>query len=1007
TGSVNDATNLNGARLVFVSGRYDYVVAQTGNRLTVVDVSNPSSPTVVGSVNDATNLNDPYSVFVSGRYAYVAALTGNRLTVVDISNPSSPTVVGSVNDATNLNNPISVFVSGRYAYVSVYTGNRLTVVDISNPSSPTVVGSVNDATNLNLPGGVFVSGRYAYVAGNVGNRLTVVDVSNPASPTVVGSVNDAVNLNRPVSVFVSGRYAYASSSFGDRLTVVDVSTPASPTVVGSVYDATNLDNPQSVFVSGRYAYVAANSSNRLTVVELAGIDVPTVLTGSIQTTTLDTWSFANIGSDLYVRGGIVGGPGGIMTNGGFSVSATTTQTAGGGTFFSINPFPETWPPGTSSVTSTPFIKASSTVTVSNFFAATATSLTSGDFFKLTVPSASFTGDVFKVQTNASTPVNLFRLDNAGSIISSSTATTANFFTASATAITSGDLFRGVLGAPATGNFLSFSQGELANGHRFKLDATGLISASSTATTQNFFTASATAITSGDLFRGVLGAPATGNFLSFSQGELNNNQRFSLNYQGSISASSTVTGTNFFTASSSSITGGDFMKWVVSSTSGFTGDILKIQNDSLTNLFRIGPTANATTTGNFTFNMRNPYLLWVPTTAGDKVSFSSTTTLASLDIGGTWVTKGPQTPNGTPDIAEMIPVAPDVEAFDLVVADPEHPEYVRRTSTSYDPKMLGVITSGGSAITLGNTGFIATGEDVRRMPIVLAGRIPVNVTNENGPIAVGDRLTSSSKLGYAMKATQAGPTVGIALESFGFEKPKTQNPKPKTDSANSPQADPNNQNPNIETGTVLIFLNIGYNAPLTVSAELAANPTANLPVPPDGSTMLSASQNFNGQSIYNLAAVYGLNWRFDEAGRLVVGEVETGKLRVKEAVTFGSNEKRIGITIYDEDTGEPFCIKVKGGELVRAAGECGSPSVPAQPAAPPQPEAPPAPETPAAEPIEPAAPVEPAAPPSSAAIEPAAAPAAPIESPAAAVPAAPEPAPAAETAPTGEPSAAQP
>ncbi|MBI2625724.1 hypothetical protein HYW68_01590, partial [Candidatus Parcubacteria bacterium] len=358
-GSVNDATNLNLPTSVFVSGRYAYVSAWSGNRLTVVDVSNPSSPTVVGSVNDAVNLNGPVSVFVSGRYAcsiidatnlssaqyvfvsgryaYVAAQGGNRFTVVDVSNPTSPIVVGSVNDATNLNSPTSVFVSGRYVYVSANTGNRLTVVDVSNPSSPTVVGSVNDATNLAGARSVFVSGRYAYVAAYSGKRLTVVDVSNPASPTVTGSVNDATNLNGPYSVYVSGRYAYVAAQDGNRFTAVDVSTPASPTVVGSVYDATNLSAPYSVFVSGRYAYAAAGNGNRLTIVELPGLDVPTVLTGSLQTTTLDTWSFANIGSDLYVRGGIVGGPGGIMTNGAFSVSATTTQTAGGGTFFSINP----------------------------------------------------------------------------------------------------------------------------------------------------------------------------------------------------------------------------------------------------------------------------------------------------------------------------------------------------------------------------------------------------------------------------------------------------------------------------------------------------------------------------------------------------------------------------------------------------------------------------------------------------------------------------------------------
>jgi hypothetical protein len=44
-------------------------------------------------------------------------------------------------------------------------------------------------------------------------------------------------------------------------------------------------------------------------------------------------------------------------------------------------------------------------------------------------------------------------------------------------------------------------------------------------------------------------------------------------------------------------------------------------------------------------------------------------------------------------------------------------------------------------------------------------VPIKVTLENGPIRIGDLLTSASKPGYAMKADRPGPTLGIALEGF--------------------------------------------------------------------------------------------------------------------------------------------------------------------------------------------------------------------------------------------------
>ncbi len=54
-------------------------------------------------------------------------------------------------------------------------------------------------------------------------------------------------------------------------------------------------------------------------------------------------------------------------------------------------------------------------------------------------------------------------------------------------------------------------------------------------------------------------------------------------------------------------------------------------------------------------------------------------------------------------------------------------------------------------------------------LALAGRVPVKVTTENGPIQVGDLLISSSEPGYAMRcsehATCVGATIGKALDSL--------------------------------------------------------------------------------------------------------------------------------------------------------------------------------------------------------------------------------------------------
>ncbi|CAE7269307.1 unnamed protein product [Symbiodinium sp. CCMP2456] len=60
--------------------------------------------------------------------------------VVDISDPTSPTMATDLLDSTNLDGPAAVKVVGNYAYVAGYMSDSLAIVDVSNPTSITKVG---------------------------------------------------------------------------------------------------------------------------------------------------------------------------------------------------------------------------------------------------------------------------------------------------------------------------------------------------------------------------------------------------------------------------------------------------------------------------------------------------------------------------------------------------------------------------------------------------------------------------------------------------------------------------------------------------------------------------------------------------------------------------------------------------------------------------------------------------------------------------------------------------
>lgn len=113
--------------------------------------------------------------------------------------------------------------------------------------------------------------------------------------------------------------------------------------------------------------------------------------------------------------------------------------------------------------------------------------------------------------------------------------------------------------------------------------------------------------------------------------------------------------------------------------------------------------------------------------------------------------------GSYDFAEMFP-APEVLAPGEVVVFGDAAEQVKRsTGKTYDDRIAGVVST--------RPGFLAGTYKPGDSPIALSGRVPTKVNTENGAIAIGDPLTTSSTPGVAMKATTAGPIVGYAMQPF--------------------------------------------------------------------------------------------------------------------------------------------------------------------------------------------------------------------------------------------------
>ncbi len=250
--------------------------------------------------------------------------------------------------------------------------------------------------------------------------------------------------------------------------------------------------------------------------------------------------------------------------------------------------------------------------------------------------------------------------------------------------------------------------------------------------------------------------------------------------------------------------------------------------------------------------------------------------------------------GLADIGEYVKVMGDpndYEQGDLLRIGPE-PGKFNKTQASYDPTLAGVISDAPGIVAGGGQ------DDLSQHRIMaLAGQTQVKVSSENGPIEIGDPLTSASSTpGVAMKATKAGRVIGIALETFPKE----------------------GQDPSASSGQVMVFVN-----PHWIGNDLAVQENASGQI-----VNLDPEQLRAGLAVLGLVVTEN-------------GSLEVQKLKAKTVVT----EQ---IEMKDKATGEIYCTWIENGEWVKVKGECGGSQQPSvvQPSA----EQPPIEESPVEEPL---------------------------------------------------------
>ncbi|MEK9183343.1 MAG: hypothetical protein AAB849_02435 [Patescibacteria group bacterium] len=790
-------------------------------------------PTHKSALTDAAsyNLKGARSVFVSGNYAYIAAWTEDALTIVDVSNPASTTYKGSYSNATLLDGAKSVFVSGNYAYVIGETADTLAVIDISNPINPTLKGSITDSVNLGTANSVFVSGNYAYVASDYSTTgiLSIVDVSNPANPVLVSSLTDGTNLDGAESVFVSGKYAYVAAHDSNILGIVDISNPRQPMVVGSLTDSagTSFAAPNSVFVSGNYAYLVGITDDALEIIDIS-----------------------NPANPVH-KGSLTNGTGGALLNDPISIFVSGNYAYVGADSSSALEIIDISNPAN------PVHKGS---------------IVNGDGGArlLSVYSIFVSGNYVYVAEYASgTSGSLEIIDISGAIISNAQIGALRVDTLQINSFAQFDQHLAVRGGLNVGGSAQlFGDVSIGGGRATSTNMGGggitifTNQASSTFTSRVLdvsgnsgfvFNAGTSTWTGSDRTLVSFQTGGTDKFLFAADGSVIFNKAASYN-SGYFNIGSTG---NTSVSGTLQVFGGASTGGLKVSASNTTTTLTSLASGAGAGAFVFDT--------NTTLNHASSSVLFSVRNNGSKVF--------SIDATGyvtaTGTIQANNTSPGPGDVAEYVNLVPGetAEAGDVLIVDENGLNQYRKSDTMNARNVAGVI-SGTGAFLIGASG-------ANRAPLALVGLVKVKVTDENGPIQVGDYLVTASKPGYAMKYDtalgQSAGLVGMALQSFAQDE-----------------------------GKILILINKGL-----VNGTSGNSAVLNVSANEGGQLTNNVDLDMIGQSILNLSAIKGKDdkWTINEDGFLIVkvktkqGEKELYGLQSgqdKELVLSGSAQLENGV-----------------------------------------------------------------------------------------------------------------
>ncbi len=252
-----------GINSIFIKGNYLYAASPNDTKeFLLFDISNPVN-TVLASSLDLSGSADAIGVNAFSNTAVIGRKSGaaNTIVFINVTNPTSPSIISQVNTAGNV---YDFYATDRRLYlVSQESDEDIWIYDITNPANPTFL------TNYDIPGttedvSIYIQekGGTTILDGNVQNELIAIGATNTAQMyirnriSLGGDVND-INC-------VQGNLAFlATTNSTKEFTIVNVNDPDNL----SVYASLNFpQNATGVDFADNKAFLSVRSNDSLRIV---------------------------------------------------------------------------------------------------------------------------------------------------------------------------------------------------------------------------------------------------------------------------------------------------------------------------------------------------------------------------------------------------------------------------------------------------------------------------------------------------------------------------------------------------------------------------------------------------------------------------------------------------------------------------------------------------------------------------------------------------------------------